>query len=640
MMGITAYTARNLIPLRDRGATTAEAGGPALIALSLAVAARHRSVTRTCLTVALLCSMGIATTTARAADDLGSGPAASGGSESSGEATGGAGDTPDTGATDADDGGAATGDRRTPFFGGGLDFKPGFGGGCVSSNRLLSDVGQPGLGPESTSAATAAEGTGRYAQLSIAGSETFSDNINRSSDDKKSDFVTAIAPRLDACSQTGRFRGQLTYQLQGLIYANNSEYNHVYNDIQATTTTDLITNHLFLDVDTRYGQTTVDPSISYSQSNAIRTGNNQTAAWVSNVSPYLLQSLGFLGTGTARYRFGYSTYGDNDIADSIVNGVQLSLVSPASFDPFGYEANFESETIKRSGGNQQRLIDRLGGNQLIGQDGSLNNNESLNNNDTSHFDRASLSLNYRLSRTLWLLGEGGVENQYNPDGSTDRLSEPFWNAGFRFATARNSLEARIGHRFFGTTYELEANHRGRIFDMGLEYREEPTSQARETLNGANNIGSIGGGGLSGFGAVAGREDSLLDRGVYIERRVTANIDFNTGLTENSLTGYVQRRDYQQADISDAQRTGLDFTSRYNFTRRMTLAGNANWQHGGGGGRSIGGSYDNYEVGPTLVRALTPTAQAAVGYLHGWRRSDDSSNDYDENRVVLQFQKTF
>ncbi|MDA3922475.1 MAG: TIGR03016 family PEP-CTERM system-associated outer membrane protein [Salinisphaera sp.] len=597
----------------------------------------YRPTARTCLLLALACSLGAAASTASAAGDAAStvGPAAApAAGEPSGEGPTNSGAPVNTNQTDTTTaaGTSDAGFGLPSFESGGLEFKPGFGSGCAPNTELRQTAGEPGITPKGGDAAAPAGKDGRYVLLSVAGSEIYSDNINRAPKNQaKSDFVTSVAPRLDACSQSGRVRGDLIYQLQGLVYANNPQYNHIYNDVQANTTIELISNHLFLDADTRYGQTAVDPSISFGQSNAVRPGRNQTSAWVSDISPYYLQSLGPLGQSSLRYRYGRSIYGNNNVPDATVNGVFFNLDSPTAREPLGYHLSVESQKVSRSGGNLARFSRNINSARFpSGQ-------TQFDNSQTSHFDRATLELTYQLTPSLSLLGQGGAEDRYKRNGSNVRFGAPFWNVGFRYATASNSFETRIGHRFYGTSYQLQANHHGRVFDAGLEYREEPTNQSLSMLNGGGRIGSFGAG---GFGSIAGSTNSLFDRGVYVEKRASAHVGFHTALTRTRITGYTLRRIYQQSNISESKRTGLNFESRYDFTRRMTLVANARWEHGNGGGSSLGGSYDNYEVGPTLIRSITPSAQAAIGYLHGWRRAGNGSNNYDENRVVLQFQKSF
>lgn len=544
------------------------------------------------------------------------------------------------------DGAAAASGGGNPFAGGdasgilgmsGLAFQPGFGGGCVAADSF-SGAGEPGVYDSLELTSASAGNDGRYAQLSVSASETYTDNLNQESDDEAmSDYITAVSPRLDACSQTGRIRGQLSYQLEGLIYANNSQYNDVYNDIQAETTIELVPGRFYLDADTRYGQTVVDPSINFSASNSIRPDQNKTTAWVSNVSPYLVQSLGPVGQAMLRYRYGYSDYGDRDVPDSTVQGVFLNITSPEAREPLSYQFSALTQRVERSGGDESRFLDRFP--EELQDSPFLPDEEALERDRTTYFDRVMLDLGYRLTRTLQLVGAGGLENRYNRDGTNERLEEPFWNAGFRWNSARNSLEARVGDRYYGTSYEFSASHDGRLFDTQVGYDEETTNQALNTLNGGGSVGAgSSGGGFGGFGGFGGTMTSQFDRGVFVQKQLSASVDFDTALTETRLTASRQEREYQDSDEPDETYKRLDLETRYDITRRMTFVPRARWQNREGSSR--GGEYDTYAVGTSLIRSLTPTSQGAVGYVRSWRDDDSAASEYEENRIVVQYRKSF
>src|SRR5699024_6302502 len=98
-----------------------------------------------------------------------------------------------------------------------------------------------------------------------------------------------------------------------------------------------------------------------------------------------------------------------------------------------------------------------------------------NNYDVTHFDSAKLQLGYQATESLELFATGGVENDYHRDGSVDRYGSALWNVGFRWASISNSLEARYGHRSFGSSVSVAAVHRGPGFDVSLAYQEDTTS---------------------------------------------------------------------------------------------------------------------------------------------------------------------
>lgn len=142
-----------------------------------------------------------------------------------------------------------------------LGFAGGFAPSGCAPSLSLGNVADAETASVMDQPSAPARSAGRYVQASVSGSETYTDNLNLDSNHRQSDFVTTVAPRIDACSSTGRIRGQASYQLEGVVYANHGQYNDVYNDLQGSTTIDLIENHLYLDADTEYGQQVIDLSL-------------------------------------------------------------------------------------------------------------------------------------------------------------------------------------------------------------------------------------------------------------------------------------------------------------------------------------------------------------------------------------------
>ncbi|MGN8158593.1 TIGR03016 family PEP-CTERM system-associated outer membrane protein [Salinisphaera sp. SWV1] len=511
--------------------------------------------------------------------------------------------------------------------------------GCAPS-LSLGDVASSDTASVLDRPAAPRRASGRYVQASVSGSETYTDNLNLDAHHRQSDFITTVAPRIDACSSTGRIRGQASYQLEGVAYANHGHDNDIYNDLQGSTSIDLIENHLYLDADTEYGQQVIDPSVGYSRSNIIRPNQNKTTAWHTNISPYVIQSLGGLGQGMLRYRYGRSIYGDNSVPDTTVQGVSAGITSPTEVEPFSWQAQVVTEAVKSSGGNTQRFIDRY--QQVFGA-GALPPGYSGNPNQTQHFDSATLQLGYRVSPTLTLTTQGGVEDKYRSNGRNERWSAPRWQVGARWASASNSLEVNYGHRFYGASYSLAASHHGRLLDLSLRYSEDPSSPGLDALNSAGSgyaFGSVGSIGnlLGGGGAGYNGTNSLLNRGTYIRKRWQGRIGFHTALTHTEVTGYAQRENYRSPGVTDSRSHGLEIDTRYAVRARTSIVPSASWDHYDGNFGN-GSSSDDYSAGVSVVRAISPSAEAAVGYSRQWR---DESNGpgYQENRITLQFRKAF
>lgn len=521
--------------------------------------------------------------------------------------------------------------RLSPFDFGAQSYSSGFSG-CAARNF---GIGRPiaGVRQEISLAPGPQADPGRFFQLSLGVSETYTDNLNLAPEgSEESDFITEIAPQLDACASRGRFRGSLSYQLQGLIYAENSEFNDINNNVAADTTIELLPGRLYLGADTSYTQTTIDPSLSFSRDNAIRP-DNQTGAWISNITPVFFQALGPIGDATLRYRYGKAIYGDSDIPEATINSASFDLTSPEERDVLSWNVSAFTQEVRRSGGDAQSFFQDIDGSDPFfdesGEQFNPDNGflETADDANTTRFDQATLELGYQLTPFLRLLALGGLENDFRPDGTTDRLGEEFWNAGFRWASATNTLEARVGRRFFGTSYFVRAAHRGRVLDASVDYREEPSTQGLNSLN-SNAIGRS-----TSFQQPV---TSLFDRGVFVQKQLSASIGLHSALTQTTLTAYSQKREFVE-DVEDEEFLGGDLRFVYQFLPRMTLIPRAGWQRREG---QSGVESDIVDFSVALARQFSPTAQGAVSYGHSQRFADGDVSDYEENRVIVQFSKGF
>lgn len=550
----------------------------------------------------------------------------------------------------ANRGGSTLGDLTGGGFGGGrgavrggrgFGFAPGYGGGCGYS------VGYAPLADRTSASAsvlspprTPARAQRNFIHASVTGSETYSDNINLSENDKQSDFVTSVAPRLDACTTTGRIQGEASYQLQGVVYANNSSYDDIYNDLEGSTTINLIERHFYLDADTRYGQQVIDPAFGYGRSNIIRPDENQTTSWRTNISPYLTQDLGPVGNGILRYRYGRAIYDDNDVPDTTVQSVYASVVSPDTAEPLSWQGNAVTQWVDTSGGDQQRFLGDL--TDLLGDD--VATPDYRDPNATRYFDTATLQLGYRVLPHIQLTALGGVEDRYQDDGRNDRWSAPRWQVGVRYANVATTFEFDYGHRFYGASYALSATHSTALADFSLSYQEDPSNSGLDALDGSSGtfgaIGSIDsvlgyGGGLGG-NDYGGYGNSLFNRNVYINKQWNATARFNTALTDTNIHGFIQKREAIVDDVPSTNYHGVDIDTRYALRPRISVVPSARWTHYEGDLLGLGTS-NEYEAGVSVVRAVSPSAQAAIGYSRDWR---EGSVDYQENRITLQFRKSF
>lgn len=483
-----------------------------------------------------------------------------------------------------------------------LLYQPGFHG-CAPAARINSMGGlRSGLVPLPS---VPPQKQGRYARFGITTAETYTDNVNLANDDNaESVWVTQVVPSLSACADSGRIRASLDYQLQALFYAGSDVSNEVYNHVAGATTVEILPGHLFLAADSTYGQTVIDPSGVFSDTNLLRA-NNRTSAWITNISPYWFQRLGRVGQATLRYRYGRAEYGSPDVSDYTLNGVYLNLSGPPSNRLWSYQLSMASQRVER---------DEV----MAGRRGS-----AIDDDGVTHFDSATLQLGYWLTESLELLGMAGVEDDYHPDGSVDRFGSAIWNVGFRWTSPTNTLEARYGERAFGSSYSVEATHHAPAFDVTLTYREDTTAAGLAHLN----RGAVG-----TAGSLPGPIAPIEDQGVYVRKRLSAALAFATARTQTTLQAYHETREFLTTNEPDEDVNGLDLQISYQLGARTTLRSSAQWEHRDSGQDEA----DIAKAGIGATYLLTPSSQAAISYSHAWRDDEMDTNSYDENRVTVQY----
>lgn len=444
---------------------------------------------------------------------------------------------------------------------------------------------------------------------SVSLSEIYSDNITLRPDHTQSDFITELRPGLNACAQMPRFRGDLSYSLQGLYYARYSSHNAVYSQLGADTTTVLLPRHVFFSANTSYGQAVINPAQPYSTSNVLDTGNT-TNVWTFNLSPYVEQGLGRLGHSTLRYTYGRVLYANNNyrngnsgLSDTTSNTASAQIVNPQTNELWTWKADYRTQQLQRSGNVAQRTV---------------------------YFDTASLQLGYKVRTNFEILAQGGIEDRYNLDGTTDRLASPFWNAGFRWATAFNDFELRYGHRFFGPTYTAKWQLNLPRLKAAMTYNEQPTESNNEFLN--MRAGQQNGQLLPNVPVL-----QLNQYQIYISKRLSADIDYALGQTKLTLGGYSELRQYRASGVPDERVQDADVSWIFPLGVRTSLTPRWTWQR-----------YDQPDGRPdylqqellTLGHRLGLASTARLVLRHQSRTSHAQRSGYKENAVILEYSRIF
>lgn len=258
-------------------------------------------------------------------------------------------------------------------------------------------------------------------------SEYVTDNIDLSSN-KKTDFVTSIAPGIRATANTPRLKAQLDYEFIGQIYASNSDASKIQNNLNTIGRFEGVENWLFVDFSALISQQMLSPFGSQSASNS-NINANRAQVQTYQVSPFIRGPLGGnFSEYLVRYNASTTRTGNTSVSDVDISQLIAQLRSGNEFQKFGWTIDaVRQDTDYTLGRNYQD--ERLRG-----------------------------LLSYQLIPELSISGVAGHEaNNYM---TNDKESYSNYGAGFDWRpTGRTIVSALQEKRFFGWGHNILLSHR-------------------------------------------------------------------------------------------------------------------------------------------------------------------------------------
>jgi hypothetical protein len=407
------------------------------------------------------------------------------------------------------------------------------------------------------------------------------------------------AARLRAQHDGARARVILDYEAQALWFADNSDFNDVYHQLVGNSNFALVPDSLFLDAFARYDQQDVDIGGRTAFSNLFQT-DNRTDFFVYGASPYHVGRWGSWGESLVRYQYQGLRYTNTDsgataLEDSDTNAISAELGSPAAARGFSWRAS-----------------------------GSYTLTEF---DEAREFEYARVALDvgvpvgYRTRATAQV----GQESDIEEDPSAGGLDSTFWFVGILWEPSDlQSLEARVGERFFGTAYELHWRRRGSRGEVGLDYTEEPTTSSG--VLGAD--GAFVPGSRPGIGT--------LDNRVFLQKRLAAFATYE--LVRSSIEGriYTDRREFQDVGGGTESYYGVALSYDWDFAARTRLGATARWEQ-----RDFQSDRrdDEGQFGVSVTRELSRTLSGVLSFDH-YLRNSDGGDDYRANMVSLFVEAQF
>lgn len=474
-------------------------------------------------------------------------------------------------------------------------------------------------------------------------SETYTDNVTLSETNKRSDFVTAITPGVTLEREGARLRARVDYSFQALLHSNNQSSNNSFHQLNANATAELLADHLFVDGRAIVAQQNLSLLGTQSVDN-INTTGNRASTRSFYLSPYYRTTFGNLAAFEARYAADYVSVNTGGLGNSKSNQVDLILKSGPHYNRSAWNVTYRQQKIDYS-----ERINETKFQSLIG------------------------SGRYQFMPRWSVLGSVGYENNSYSSTQTDTKG-PLWSAGFGWnPSIRTSLEATVGHRYFGPTRSFLFDHRTRATRWHVGYSQDiTTSRNQLTLPGGSTltyVENLISSRTPGLTPLQLRQSALqfiqlfnlpqilpqtttLSNAVFLQKQLDARVSVDYSKSLFLITAVRTIIDSLNTGTSSNAILGLnDFA----FSQHIkTTSGTAGWywrfaprtssEVTVGLTRSELPDIDRrddltyFRVGAT--HQFLPKVFGGVDLAHNERKSNQPGADYKENRLVVRLNMTF
>jgi uncharacterized protein (PEP-CTERM system associated) len=270
--------------------------------------------------------------------------------------------------------------------------------------------------------------------------QIFTDNVSSQPDERKhSQFLTDIAPGLEVSHKGPRLVVDGKFQFH--YYANAHERygaRRSSNRINANAKAELLDDLLFVDASANSFQQGISPFGQLVSDNDYSSANRANVqSW--QVSPYLLQRYGRVARSELRYTHDEVKTSSGGLRDSKGDAILLRVSSGSAFRDFGWGLNLSKTHV----------------------------DYDIRNDST--FQAASLNLSYQLLPTFGLTA-AALYDDYDYQSIGGANGGRGGTVGLRWTPSRRtSVQASAGHRYYGPSRALQAQHRSRRSVWNLSY---------------------------------------------------------------------------------------------------------------------------------------------------------------------------
>ena len=356
---------------------------------------------------------------------------------------------------------------------------------------------------------------------------------------EESDYIYTIAPTFSLSTEGDRITADLRYRPEAYIFDTAPESDSIFHVVDASLTSTLVRDALFLDASATNFQTIVTPDQRIPTSNVPISGNRAEST-ILQARPYWQQDLGF-ATILAEVSYLDTRYSEVDSTQA---------------------ASLQDSTERRAGFNLNNHALQRG--IAWGIDYSYRRVE-YEVAVPWKFQRASANLGYWANGTVRVFASGGVETAFdNPFDSS--MDDSFWEAGFQYKpTQRLDLEVAAGERAYGNSYRARLNYDLRRGRTSLTYTERPSTTGGSGLGRRPLIDPDN---LDDFLNRPGQSDRFISkRGQWLTTIELAKSDMSLRIFHEER---FERTTATGDDVNDEEHRGAAFRWNWNLGVKSTL----------------------------------------------------------------------
>lgn len=280
---------------------------------------------------------------------------------------------------------------------------------------------------------------------------TWTDNVGKSDDDRRADWIAEVAPGIEISRDSGRFNGSLRARLRNVAYAEERGRSKSFVALSGRGEIEAVERLLFVDLGASITRNNLSAFSGASSADDVNVAEeSEVRTWT--LAPRLEFSAGDV-RGILRYLARWLEGGGGALSGQRLGEWSLQLSDPGYGRLFGWGVDYRH--------GRTEYDDRAFGEV------------------TEAAGRATLFVN--LSPQFRLRAIGGHESNEYSNGGTERGA--IYGGGFDwYPNERLAISALTEERFFGRGYHFSLNYRRPQSTWNLIYSKDVSSSLR-TLGG-------------------------------------------------------------------------------------------------------------------------------------------------------------